>query len=208
MESLLLFHDKLDVTAWWYGRGIGCKVRTGVNSRRQMEFSWEISNWTPTRKGFWLGNVEWTRLSDLEGELVGNYEWGASDGVFLVNFQLDPDSDMWKEFWSEIPDGILAWSGGGRTLGRSGGGTRQFLSWPWQHPWWMSPPAPEGRRERHLNATVQWFWWCCKGCGPARYSCLSLSKVGGIRSHVGITPGIGSQDWRHGGKGGRQRWCW
>ena len=25
-------------------------------------------------KVFWSGNVEWTRLSDLEGELVGNYE--------------------------------------------------------------------------------------------------------------------------------------
>ena len=38
-------------------------------------------------------------------EILNGCELRAAEGVFLVNSQLDPDSEMWKEFWSEIPDG-------------------------------------------------------------------------------------------------------
>ena len=41
-------------------------------------------------------------------------ERGVLDGVFLGDFQLDLDSEMWKGFWSEFPDGPLAFSGGAR----------------------------------------------------------------------------------------------
>ena len=34
---------------WLYGRGLGLKVRMGVNSGCQIKCSWEIFNWTPTR---------------------------------------------------------------------------------------------------------------------------------------------------------------
>ena len=30
----------------WFGRTVGQKLRMGVNSGRQMEFSWGIYNWT------------------------------------------------------------------------------------------------------------------------------------------------------------------
>ena len=34
---------------WLYGRGLGLKVRMGVNSGCQINCFWEILNWTPTR---------------------------------------------------------------------------------------------------------------------------------------------------------------
>ena len=37
-------------------------------------------------------------------EIPNGCELGVSDDFFLENFQLDPNSEMWKEFWSEIPD--------------------------------------------------------------------------------------------------------
>ena len=67
---------------------------------------WEMSN------GPWLG--------DMEGDLLegpNGCEIGAADGLFLGNFHLDPDSDMWKGFWSGIIDWTLAW-GSVRGLGQ------------------------------------------------------------------------------------------
>ena len=51
-----------------------------------MEICWEMSNGP--------------QHGDLEGEFLGNYGYklGASDGVFLGNFQLDPDWVIWTEF--------------------------------------------------------------------------------------------------------------
>ena len=45
---------------------------------RQMEFSWEIDNWTLTWEcgrdlGWEMSNGP--RLGDLGGDLVGNFEW-------------------------------------------------------------------------------------------------------------------------------------
>ena len=38
-------------------------------------------------------------------EILNGCELSASDGIFLGNFQLEPNSEMWKEFWLEIIDG-------------------------------------------------------------------------------------------------------
>ena len=40
-----------------------------------------------------IWKVNWSKMSN-------EYELGASDGVFLGNFQFDPDLEMWKGFWS------------------------------------------------------------------------------------------------------------
>ena len=44
----------------------------------------------------WKG--DWSEIPD-------GCEIGPLDGVSLGNFQLDPNSGMWKEFWSEISGG-------------------------------------------------------------------------------------------------------
>ena len=44
-------------------------------------------------------------------ESLNECERGASYGVFLGDFQLGPDSETWKRFWSDIPDEPLACSG-------------------------------------------------------------------------------------------------
>ena len=38
-------------------------------------------------------------------ESTNECEISESGGVFLGNFQLEPDAEMWKEFWSEIQYG-------------------------------------------------------------------------------------------------------
>ena len=55
------------------------------------------------------GQVIWegTRLG-----ILNRCECGASDGVLLGDFWLDPDKWVWEGFWSEIPDGPLAFSRG------------------------------------------------------------------------------------------------
>ena len=45
-------------------------------------------------------------------EVPNGCEGGASDGAFLGKFQFDPDSEMWKGFRSELPNGPLPCSGG------------------------------------------------------------------------------------------------
>ena len=45
-------------------------------------------------------------------EVPNRCEGGASDGAFLGNFQFDPDSEMWKGFRLELPNGPLPCSGG------------------------------------------------------------------------------------------------
>ena len=59
----------------WMGTGsenpIGCEMG------RQMEFPWEIDNWTPTRehgRDFGWEMLNGPRLSDLGEDLVGNFE--------------------------------------------------------------------------------------------------------------------------------------
>ena len=37
---------------------------------------------------------------------------GVSDGVFPGDFWSDPEKGMWEGFWSEIPNGPLAFSRG------------------------------------------------------------------------------------------------
>ena len=37
---------------------------------------------------------------------------GASDGVFLGGFWLETEKGLWEGFWSEIPNGPLAFNGG------------------------------------------------------------------------------------------------
>ena len=60
------------------------------------------------------GLVIW-KVTWLEGP--NGCEIGAADGLFLGNFHLDPDSDMWKGFWSGNIEWTLAW-GSVRGLGQ------------------------------------------------------------------------------------------
>ena len=48
--------------------------------------------------GLVIWKVTWSKITN-------GYEIEAPDGFFLGNFRLDPDSEMWKDFWLEIPDG-------------------------------------------------------------------------------------------------------
>ena len=43
---------------------------------------------------------------------VNGCECGVLDGFFMGGFWFDPDKGKWEGFWSEIPDGPLAFSGG------------------------------------------------------------------------------------------------
>ena len=44
---------------------------------------------------------------------------GASDGVFLGGFWLETEKGLWEGFWSEIPNGPLAFNGGGARDGKT-----------------------------------------------------------------------------------------
>ena len=60
--------------------------------------------------GLVIWKVTWSKITN-------GYEIEAPDGFFLGNFQLDPDSEMWKGFWSRnIEWTLVLWSG--RVLGR------------------------------------------------------------------------------------------
>ena len=58
--------------------GLGRKFRLGVSVGRQMEFSWETYNWTPTQecgRDFGSEKSNGSQLGDLGGDKVINFEW-------------------------------------------------------------------------------------------------------------------------------------